>query len=1080
MKSRFARTAKLAGGLGLLLALALIASLSGLVLAIQPQPHQFIGYVRFCDETTGPVVPAGTVVLAKLAGVEDLEWTTTVDGLGRYGVVEAQGGTGTFKIDADDPATEPKEGGVEGEDTVEFWVLGYKVDEYPFEVWTLTRLDLVVPKATLTVEASPTGGGTVTGDGTYDCCTYAPITADPAGGYDFVNWTGSGITAPDSAETTVHMDGDKTVTANFELKVATYNLTVESDGCCLIDVTYDGFAEQVAAGDSQTFTGIPDGIDVTVSADDSDPCCQFDSWSDEGAQTHDIHMDGNKSVTAYCTPLTYDLTVESDDCCPIDVTYDGFAEQVAAGGSQTFTGIPCCTWVTVSADDSDPCCQFDSWSDGGAQTHGIHMDGNRSVTAYCTPLTYDLTVESVGCCPIEVTYLDSTSKVDPDGSQTFTGIPCCTWVTVSADDSDPCCQFDSWSDGGAQTHGIHMDGNRSVTAYCSVPTYDLTVKSDGCCPIDVTYDGFAEQVAADGSQTFTGIPCCTSVTVSADDSDPCCQFDSWSDGGAQTHDIHMDGDKSVTAYCSVPTYNLTVNSVGCCPIDVTYLDSTSKVDPGGSQTFTGIPCCTDVTVSADDSDPCCQFDSWSDEGAQTHDIHMDGNKSVTAYCTLLTYDLTVESDGCCPIDVTYVGGGGTVAAGGSQTFTEIPCCTSVTVSADDSDPCCQFDSWSDGGAQEHEIHMDGNKSVTAYCSVPTYDLTVESNGCCPIDVTYVGGGGTVAAGDSQTFTEIPCCTWVTVYADDTDTSCEFEGWSDGGAQEHEIHMDGNKSVTAYCLIKGPTCNLTVESNGCCPIDVTYEGFADQVAAGGSQTFTGIPDGTDVTVSADDSDPCCQFESWSDGGAQTHVIHMDSNKSVTATCSAPDVLLSIDLGAGWNTFSTPIALHPCCDTWGEFCAFNGILQDPGEIAYYFDPSKDPPWIQVTGGDLLEPLDGFYMYLLADGTADIIPNPGVTSPPTRVLLADLGDEVLYLVGLASLEDMDVHIALGTWLHEVAGGLPGYGGVISPWMNAPDDWYHSRYDYPDDYVPEDRMIRVGTAVWVGMLNDGTLVGWTYTPVS
>jgi len=914
MKSRFARTAKLAGGLGLLLALALIASLSGPVLAIQPQPHQFIGYVRFCDETTGPVVPAGTVVSAKLAGVEGLEWTTTVDGLGRYGVVEAQGGTGTFKIDADDPATGPKEGGVEGEDTVEFWILGYKVDEYPFEVWTLTRLDLVVPKATLTVEASPTEGGTVTGDGTYDCCTYAPITATAVGGYDFINWTGTGITDPGSAETTVHMDGDKTVTANFELKVATYNLTVESNGCCLIDVSYDGFAEQVAAG-----------------------------------------------------------------------------------GSQTFTGIPCCTWVTVSADDSDPCCQFDSWSDGGAQTHGIHMDGNRSVTAYCTPLTYDLTVESVGCCPIEVTYLDSTSKVDPDGSQTFTGIPCCTWVTVSADDSDPCCQFDSWSDGGAQTHGIHMDGNRSVTAYCSVPTYDLTVKSDGCCPIDVTYDGFAEQVAADGSQTFTGIPCCTSVTVSADDSDPCCQFDSWSDGGAQTHDIHMDGNKSVTAYCSVPTYDLTVESDGCCPIDVTYLDSTSKVDPGGSQTFTGIPCCTDVTISADDSDPCCQFDSWSDEGAQTHDIHMDGNKSVTAYC-----------------------------------------------------------------------------------SVPTYNLTVESNGCCPIDVSYDGFAEQVTAGGSQTFTGIPCCTWVTVYADDTDTSCEFDGWSDGGAQEHEIHMDGNKSVTAYCLIKGPTCNLTVNSDDCCLIDVTYDGFAEQVAAGGSQTFTGIPDGTDVTVSADDSDPCCQFESWSDGGAQTHVIHMDSDKSVTATCSAPDVLLSIDLGAGWNTFSTPIALHPCCDTWGEFCAFNRILQDPGEIAYYFDPSKDPPWIQVTGGDLLEPLDGFYMYLLADGTADIIPNPGVTSPPTRVLLADLGDEVLYLVGLASLEDMDVHIALGTWLHEVAGGLPGYGGVISPWMNAPDDWYHSRYDYPDDYVPEDRMIRVGTAVWVGMLNDGTLVGWTYTPVS
>lgn len=208
--------------------------------------------------------------------------------------------------------------------------------------------------------------------------------------------------------------------------------------------------------------------------------------------------------------------------------------------------------------------------------------------------------------------------------------------------------------------------------------------------------------------------------------------------------------------------------------------------------------------------------------------------------------------------------------------------------------------------------------------------------------------------------------------------------------------------------------------------------------------------------------------------------MDTD-SYSFTTTEAEVLMGIQLVAGWNTFSTPIALDSCCDTWGKFRTISGILQDPEEIAYYFDSSQDTPWIQVTDVDSLEPLDGFYVYLLSEGTANIIPNPEITSPPTRVLLSGLGEETLYLVGLASLDDMDVHIALGTWLHEVADGLPGYGGVISPRMNAPDDWGYSRY-YQDPtyvYVPEDYMIRVGTAVWVAMLNDGTLVGWTETPI-
>ncbi|GAJ03701.1 unnamed protein product, partial [marine sediment metagenome] len=44
-----------------------------------------------------------------------------------------------------------------------------------------------------------------------------------------------------------------------------------------------------------------------------------------------------------------------------------------------------------------------------------------------------------------------------------------------------------------------------------------------------------------------------------------------------------------------------------------------------------------------------------------------------------------------------------------------------------------------------------------------------------------------------------------------------------------------------------------------------------------------------------------------------------------TTTEAEVLMGIEFVAGWNTFSTPIALDSCCDTWGKFSTISGILQ-----------------------------------------------------------------------------------------------------------------------------------------------------------
>jgi uncharacterized protein (TIGR02145 family)/uncharacterized repeat protein (TIGR02543 family) len=68
---------------------------------------------------------------------------------------------------------------------------------------------------TLTVNAGT--GGTVTGGGTFNAGTNAPISATANAGYAFTGWTGVGVTNSSLANTTVSMTADRTVTANFSL-----------------------------------------------------------------------------------------------------------------------------------------------------------------------------------------------------------------------------------------------------------------------------------------------------------------------------------------------------------------------------------------------------------------------------------------------------------------------------------------------------------------------------------------------------------------------------------------------------------------------------------------------------------------------------------------------------------------------------------------------------------------------------------------------------------------------------------------------------------------------------------------------
>jgi uncharacterized repeat protein (TIGR02543 family) len=157
--------------------------------------------------------------------------------------------------------------------------------------WAITAVALNPAPAPevyeLIMGASPSAGGSITpetGIHSYFEGTVVDISAEPAPGYEFVSWTGD-VANPNAADTTVTMDDDKSVTANFALIEYPLNINIVGNGA----VTKDPDLTTFHYGDSVELTAVADSGWV------------FFGWSDDlgGSDNPEtIVMDGEKTVTA--------------------------------------------------------------------------------------------------------------------------------------------------------------------------------------------------------------------------------------------------------------------------------------------------------------------------------------------------------------------------------------------------------------------------------------------------------------------------------------------------------------------------------------------------------------------------------------------------------------------------------------------------------------------------------------------------------------------------------------------------------------------------------------------------------------
>ncbi|MFP3898556.1 MAG: InlB B-repeat-containing protein [Dehalococcoidia bacterium] len=420
---------------------------------IPPWPHGFSGTVS----TLNPLqlVPQGTLVQAFLDGVKKAD--DTVDAQGKYSLlVPGPGTTVTFKV-----------AGVTAHQSAT-WVAGETYSDF-----NLTIDALPGPVYTLTI--SSTSGGSVTSPGeatySYPGGTVVSLVASPDTGYKFVNWTGSVATIanPDAATTTITMQGNYSITANFaqDVPATQYDLNITS--------TSGGSVTTPGAGTFQYDEGTVVSLVATP-----DSGYRFVNWTGDvttvgntNAASTTITMQGDYSITASFEegepPVQYQLSVNSTSGGSVTAPGEG-AYEYDEGTAVSLVAAP------------DSGYQFVNWTGNvstiantSAASTTITMEGNYSITATFQegepPVQYSLTISST-----------SGGSVTSPGEGTFnysTGTA--VSLLATADDG---YEFATWTGDVATIANINsasttitVNGNYTITAEFQ----EESVPSSGWC-----------------------------------------------------------------------------------------------------------------------------------------------------------------------------------------------------------------------------------------------------------------------------------------------------------------------------------------------------------------------------------------------------------------------------------------------------------------------------------------------------------------------------------------------------------------------------------------------------------------------
>ncbi|MCJ7790595.1 MAG: putative Ig domain-containing protein, partial [Candidatus Atribacteria bacterium] len=465
------------------------------------------------------------------------------------------------------------------------------------------------PTYTLTTAVDPASSGTVTGAGSYDAGVTANITATPIGDYEFVNWTGASVGAANSATTTILMDGDKTVTANFALKKYTLTLLVNP-------------AESGTVTGAGTYSS---GATVTIIATVKN-CYEFVNWTgdtvaDANSANTTIVMNSNKSVTVNFkltdnaapvitstpdttavvgTEYTYKIEATDTDCWP-NITYS--LEDGPAGMSITGDTI---SWTPVCADIK-----------GNPHSVTVRATDDGSPALYAEK-TFDITVSSTNKAPVITPISDGTAVVVTPYTYQIVATDTDCWpnITYSLEDGPAGMSITgdtiSWTpdcaDIGANSVTVRATDNGSPALYAE-DTFVITVSSTNKAPVITSSPGTSAVVGTPYTYKIeaTDTDCWDTITYSLVSGPTGMTFDGtdtikWNPTCAQIGDHAVKvkaADNGTPVLYDEQTFTITVSSVNSAPVITPIPDGTAVVGTPYTYTITATDtdCWPNITYS---------------------------------------------------------------------------------------------------------------------------------------------------------------------------------------------------------------------------------------------------------------------------------------------------------------------------------------------------------------------------------------------------------------------------------------------------------------------------------------------------
>lgn len=317
-------------------------------------------------------------------------------------------------------------------------------------VWTFTTIPVV------SVSADPIAGGTVTGGGAFAQSSVVTVSAVPAAGYTFLNWTESdnGPSVSNSASYQFTMNGNRTLIANFEpIPIGQFAVVLS--------------ANPTAGGTTLGAGSFDAGSSVTVSAR-VNAGYTFVDWTENGVRVStssniQFTLNANRNFVANFRAI------------PASQFAVLLTSSPAAGGTTDGEGAyPAGTSVTITSTPNTG-YTFVNWTDlasgavvSGSPSFTFALTANRTLVANFLLNTYTLTVNgvngTVSRAPDQATYNHGSSAV-------ITATPAAGYV------------FSSWSGdatGSTNPLTVSMTSNKTITAnFTAIPAnqYTLTVNA---------------------------------------------------------------------------------------------------------------------------------------------------------------------------------------------------------------------------------------------------------------------------------------------------------------------------------------------------------------------------------------------------------------------------------------------------------------------------------------------------------------------------------------------------------------------------------------------------------------------------